>query len=61
MLSLFDGFTVLPIQAFNWISRPGADFHANAAAAGLVLLALTLSLNALAITLRYRLRKRLQW
>jgi len=58
---LFDGFTVLPIQAFNWISRPGADFHANAAAAGLVLLALTLSLNAIAITLRYRLRKRLQW
>ena len=58
---LFDGFTVLPIQAFNWISRPGADFHANAAAAGLVLLALTLALNAVAITLRYRLRKRLQW
>jgi phosphate transport system permease protein len=58
---LFDGFTVLPIQAFNWISRPGDDFHANAAAAGLVLLALTLSLNAVAITLRYRLRKRLQW
>lgn len=58
---LFDGFTVLPIQAFNWISRPGIDFHANAAAAGLVLLALTLALNAIAITLRYRLRKRLQW
>lgn len=58
---LFDGFTVLPIQAFNWISRPGSDFHANAAAAGLVLLALTLTLNAVAITLRYRLRKRLQW
>jgi phosphate transport system permease protein len=58
---LFDGFTVLPIQAFNWISRPGRDFHANAAAAGLVLLALTLSLNAIAIFFRYRLRKRLQW
>jgi phosphate transport system permease protein len=58
---LFDGFTVLPIQAFNWISRPGNDFHANAAAAGLVLLALTLSLNAVAIVIRYRLRKRLQW
>ena len=58
---LFDSFTVLPIQAFNWISRPGSDFHANAAAAGLVLLALTLSLNAVAIVLRYRLRKRLQW
>jgi phosphate transport system permease protein len=58
---LFDPFTVLPIQAFNWISRPGSDFHANAAAAGLVLLALTLSLNAVAIWLRYRLRKRFQW
>jgi phosphate transport system permease protein len=58
---LFDSFTVLPIQAFNWISRPGSDFHANAAAAGLVLLVLTLSLNAVAIALRYRLRKRLQW
>ena len=58
---LFDSFTVLPIQAFNWISRPGDDFHANAAAAGLVLLLLTLSLNTVAITLRYRLRKKLQW
>jgi phosphate transport system permease protein len=58
---LFDGFTVLPIQAFNWISRPGSDFHANAAAAGLVLVTLTLALNAVAIVLRYRLRKRLQW
>jgi phosphate transport system permease protein len=58
---LFDGFTVLPIQAFNWISRPGADFHANAAAAGIVLLAITLSLNGLAIYTRYRLRKKLQW
>lgn len=58
---LFDGFTVLPIQAFNWISRPGHDFQANAAAAGLVLMSMTLSLNAIAITLRYRLRKRTQW
>jgi phosphate transport system permease protein len=58
---LFDGFTVLPIQAFNWISRPGQDFHANAAAAGIVLLLITLSLNGLAIYMRYRLRKKLQW
>jgi phosphate transport system permease protein len=58
---LFDGFTVLPIQAFNWISRPGGDFHANAAAAGLVLVTLTLVLNAVAIIIRYRLRRRLQW
>ncbi len=58
---LFDGFTVLPIQAFNWISRPGSDFHANAAAAGVVLLLITLMMNAAAIVLRYRLRKKLQW
>lgn len=58
---LFDGFTVLPIQAFNWISRPGHDFQANAAAAGIVLLLLTLGLNAVAIYARYRLRKKIQW
>lgn len=58
---LFEGFTVLPIQAFNWISRPGSDFHANAAAAGIVLLSITLGLNAVAIYFRYRLRKKLQW
>ena len=58
---LGDGFTVLPIQAFNWVSRPGSDFHANAAAAGLVLMGITLSLNAAAIYLRYRLRKKLKW
>ena len=58
---LFEGFTVLPIQAFNWVSRPGEDFHANAAAAGLVLMAITLLLNGVAIYFRYRLRKKLQW
>jgi phosphate transport system permease protein len=58
---LWDSFTVLPIQVFNWVSRPGDDFHANAAAAGLVLLFITLSLNAVAIYFRYRLRKRIQW
>ncbi len=58
---LWDGFTVLPIQAFNWVSRPGNDFQANAAAASIVLLALTLGLNGVAIWLRARLRRRLQW
>ncbi len=38
-------FTVLPIQMFNWISRPDPEFHKNAAAAGLVLLLITLSLR----------------
>jgi len=50
-------FTVLPIQMFNWISRPQEAFHDNAAAAGVVLLGLTLLMNALAIYIRYRLRR----
>jgi len=54
-------FTVMPIQMFNWTSRPEAAFHQNAAAAGLVLVVMTLSMNALAIYIRYRLRKRLKW
>jgi phosphate transport system permease protein len=54
-------FTVMPIQMFNWISRPDADFHLNAAAAGLVLVAMTLGMNATAIWLRHRARKRIKW
>jgi phosphate transport system permease protein len=54
-------FTVMPIQMFNWTSRPETAFHHNAAAAGLVLVVMTLSMNALAIYLRYRLRKNLKW
>ena len=51
---LTDPFTVLPIQIFNWISRPQPEFHELAAAAGLVLLALLLTLNAAAVLLRNR-------
>jgi phosphate transport system permease protein len=54
-------FTVLPIQMFNWTSRPQAEFLQIAAAAGLVLLAITLLMNGTAIWLRYRLRKRIKW
>ena len=54
-------FTVLPIQMFNWISRPTEDFHHRAAATGLVLMAMTLTMNAGAIVLRHRMRKRIQW
>ncbi|MDZ7824020.1 MAG: phosphate ABC transporter permease PstA [Ahrensia sp.] len=54
---LNDGFTVLPIQMFNWISRPQAGFHTAAAATGVVLIILTFTLNGLAIWIRYRLRK----
>jgi phosphate transport system permease protein len=54
-------FSVLPIQMFNWVSRPESEFLTNAAAAGLVLIAVTLSLNAVAIFIRYRVRKRIKW
>jgi phosphate transport system permease protein len=58
---LFDPFTVMPIQMFNWVSRPQEEFHVNAAAAGLVLLLMTLAMNALAIVVRARYRKRIHW
>jgi len=54
-------FTVLPIQMFNWISRPQAAFHENAAAAGLVLLGLTLAMNGAAVFIRHRFRKGIRW
>jgi phosphate transport system permease protein len=56
--SLHSAFTALPIQVFNWVSRPQADFHLNAAAGIVVLLSLMLALNAIAIVLRIRLQKR---
>ncbi len=58
---LSDAFTVLPIQLFNWVSRPQEEFHVNAAATGVVLLSLTLVMNAIAIFLRYRFRKGIKW
>ena len=58
---LFDPFTVMPIQMFNWVSRPQEEFHVNAAAAGLILLLMTLAMNALAIIVRARFRKRIHW
>jgi len=54
-------FTVMPIQMFNWTSRPDEAFHANAAAAGTILVFMTLAMNGLAIWLRYRLRKNIKW
>ena len=52
-----DAFTVLPIQIFNWASRPQDDFRHLAAAAIMVLLVLLLSMNAVAIWLRNRYQK----
>ncbi|MCX7961313.1 MAG: phosphate ABC transporter permease PstA [Burkholderiales bacterium] len=58
---LLSPFTVLPIQMFNWVSRPDEKFLLNAAATGIVIIVATLAMNALAIWLRYRLRKRIKW
>lgn len=58
---LKDPFTVLPIQMFNWLSRPQPEFHVNAAATGIVLLMMTLLLNGIAIYIRYRFRKKMKW
>lgn len=54
-------FTVMPIQMFNWVSRPQHEFHLNAAAAGLILMVMTLTMNGIAIYLRYRFRKTIRW
>jgi phosphate transport system permease protein len=58
---LWSPFSVLPIQMFNWVSRPDQAFVTNAAGAGVVLIVITLSLNAIAIFIRYRVRKRIKW
>lgn len=57
--SLFSAFTALPIQSFNWISRPQEAFHENAAGAVLVLLMLLLLLNSIAVTIRIKFQKQL--
>ncbi|HEY0943090.1 MAG TPA: phosphate ABC transporter permease PstA [Steroidobacter sp.] len=58
---LKDPFTAMPIQMFNWVSRPDQAFQANAAAAGAILLGMTLIMNAVAIWIRYRFRKKINW
>jgi len=58
---LMSPFTVMPIQMFGWVSRPGEDFVDNAAAAGVLLVGMTLMMNAVAIYLRYRMRKKVSW
>ncbi len=58
---LSSGFTVLPIQMFNWLSRPDHAFHINAAATGAIIILLTLLMNGTAIYLRYKIRKNIKW
>ncbi len=56
--NLLDYFTVLPIQIFNWTSRPQREFHEVAAAGIIVLLIVLLALNATAILLRNKYQRR---
>jgi phosphate transport system permease protein len=58
---LNSGFTVLPIQMFNWLSRPDHAFHINAAATGAIIIVVTLLMNGTAIWLRYKVRKNIKW
>lgn len=58
---LFDAFTVMPVQIFNWVSRPQKGFHLNAAAASILLLVMTLIMNGIAIYVRYRFRRKIRW
>jgi phosphate transport system permease protein len=51
---IWSPFTVLPIQIFNWVSRPQVEFQQNAAAGIIVLLGLLLVMNAIAIVVRDR-------
>jgi phosphate transport system permease protein len=59
--SPMDDFSVLPIQIFNWLSRPQQGFIINATAAIIVLLAITFILNGIAIYLRNRWQKKVKW
>jgi phosphate transport system permease protein len=58
---LSEAFTAMPIQMFNWVSRPNPDFQVNAAAAGAILLTMTLLMNGVAIYVRYRYRRKISW
>jgi phosphate transport system permease protein len=53
-----DSFTAMPIQIYNWISRPQQEFHDLAAAGIIVLLAALLIMNATAIYIRNKTERR---
>lgn len=56
-----DEFTVMPIQIFNWISRPQKGFIVNSAAAIIILLLITFLMNGIAVYLRNRWQKKVKW
>lgn len=58
---IMDSFTVLPIQIFNWVSRPQPEFAENAAAGIIILLAITFIMNGIAVYFRHKSQKRFKW
>lgn len=58
---VMDKYTVIPIQIYNWVSRPDPKFAQNAAGAILVLLFITFIMNGIAIYLRNRSQKKIKW
>ena len=59
--SPMDEFTVMPIQIFNWISRPQHEFTINAAAAIIILLLITFVMNGIAVYIRNKWQKKISW
>lgn len=59
--SPLDEFTVMPIQIFNWVSRPQHEFAVNAAAAIIVLLLITFMMNGIAVYFRNKWQKKIKW
>ncbi|MBL4592470.1 MAG: phosphate ABC transporter permease PstA [Flavobacteriales bacterium] len=59
--SPMDEFTVMPIQIFNWVSRPQHGFSVNAAAAIIVLLLITFIMNGIAVYFRNKWQKKIKW
>lgn len=56
--TVFDTFTVLPMQIYNWTSRPQEEFHALAAAGIIVLLIMLIIMNSIAVVIRNKYQKR---
>lgn len=59
--SPMDEFTVMPIQIFNWVSRPQHGFSINASAAIIVLLSITFMMNGIAVFFRNKWQKKVKW
>jgi len=59
--SPMDNYSVLPIQIFNWVSRPQLAFETNAAAGIIILLIFTFLMNGIAIFYRNRMQKKFKW